>query len=221
MQMVQAKYKVSIAALLLGGCGFFGSDSDDDDAPSSDESAELGGTEEGGELPPTEGFRVFPQFMLQDVAAIVTIEAGGGQPAPCALDDAPEGGYVCDAEGLPGATATIRVNKDGFDGAVRNPPIASFQIVPLEVHLSGEGGPTGSWSGCAAVGEFASCAELCAAEDGVCAVTACATGQDEWPVATFEGSIGPDCAEPLEWVAASCEAPLPLAGLESLRCCCS
>lgn len=212
--------KALLAALVLsGGCEFLDSDSDEL-ADTSDESGESG--TDGGEPLPIEGFRVFPKFMLQDVAAIVTIETAGLPAEPCVLDDAPEGGYLCDAEDLPGTVATIRVEKDGFDSAVRNPEIQAYAITPLEVHLAAWGGPTGTWSACTAAGEFQTCAELCAAEQLGCAVTSCATESVDSPIATFETFTGPNCDLVLESLAAACDQSLPLAGqAESLRCCCA
>lgn len=219
MRMSKEALLGALGLSLLGGCGFFGGD---DDPPFADESGGPSELEEGGDPPPREGFRVFPQFMLQAVAAIVTIEAPGANPVACLLDAAPEGGYVCDAEPLPGAIATIRVAKDGFELAVRNPQIVAFNIPPLDVHLSVEGGSSGSWSACVTLDEgFESCAELCAAEALVCAVTACATEQAEWPLASLQTFTGPDCGELLESLATSCGEPVPSPGLAgSLRCCC-
>src|SRR5690606_22161727 len=143
---------------------------------------------------PSQGFRVYPKFMLQDLPAIVTIELDGVTASPCELDGAAEGGYLCDAGVLAAdSSATIRVDKDGFDSAVRHPVVVFNQIVPLEVHLAVEGGPTGSWSACTAVGEFETCADLCATVQSSCVVTSCATEDPEWPVASYQTFTDAEC----------------------------
>src|SRR5690606_33385157 len=111
---------IMAGSLGLGGCGFFAGD--DDDFGDDNGESESGDGDGDDDPPPTQGFRVHPKFMLQDLAAIVTIEVDGITASPCELDGAPEGGYVCDAGWLPAdSTATIRVEKDGFDTAVRAP----------------------------------------------------------------------------------------------------
>ncbi|KIG17799.1 hypothetical protein DB30_02832 [Enhygromyxa salina] len=162
--------------------------------------------------------------MLQAVPAIVTIEEadGTGTPSACMLDGAPEGGYVCDAAPLIGMDALIRVDRDGFDSALRAAAILTNQIQPLDVHLSVEGGPTGTWSACVAAGEFDSCAVVCEAQMLGCVVTSCATDQPEWPIATVETFSSLECTDLRESLASSCEEQLPLTPhVASLRCCCS
>jgi hypothetical protein len=162
--------------------------------------------------------------MLQTVPAIVTIEAtdSPGTPIACVLDGAAEGGYVCDADQILGVNATIRVDKDGFDSAVRSAEVLANQIQDLEVHLSVEGGPTGVWSECVGVGEFESCAAVCDNQMLACAVTSCATEQPQWPVATLETFASPECLDTLEVPASGCGDPLPLAeAVVSMRCCCA
>ena len=160
--------------------------------------------------------------MLQDLPAIVTIELDGVTATACELDGAPEGGYVCDASGLPAdALATIRVDKDGFDTAYRNPVVVYYQIVPLEIHMAVEGGPTGSWSACVAAGDFETCADLCASVQGSCAVTSCATEDPQWPIASYQTFADAECTTQIEDLAQACESPLPVAGtIAALRCCC-
>lgn len=214
-----------IAPLLLCGCGIL--DAQDSAFDTDDGFDESTDTDEPPPAP-TEGFRVFPRFMLQSIPAIVTIEAsdGSGPALACELDGAPEGGYVCDAGLLAGIYATIRVDKDGFEGTVRNPEILTNQIHELDVHLSVEGGPTGVWSACVAPGEFDSCAALCEGQMTSCAVTSCATEQVEWPIATLETFTSLECVDPLEALveapASSCDELLPVnPDVLSLRCCCA
>lgn len=205
-------------ALLLGGCGLF---SDGDDVADFSDESETG-SDDDGDQPPTRGFRVFPKFMLQDVAGVVTIDLGGPTPLACELDDV-EGGYVCDADSLAShSIATITVDKDGFASAVRHPQVPFNQIVPLEVHLAVEGGPTGVWSECQAIGEFGTCEQLCGALQSSCAAASCATADPEWPVASYETFADPECTTPIDSVVASCESELPLTGSSvALRCCCA
>ncbi|PRQ03938.1 hypothetical protein [Enhygromyxa salina] len=226
---------VVLAGVLAGvvggasaGCGLLGTGDDaGDDGRYEDTYDDTSGDTDIPTPAPTEGFRVSPKFMLQAVAAIVTIEAddGTGSPIACELDDAPEGGYVCDAAQLPGPSATLRVDRDGFDGAVRVAEILPNQIQALDVHLVVEGGPTGAWSACVGAAEFDSCAVVCEQQQLGCAVTSCPTDQPQWPVATLETFSSVECADPLESLleslASSCES-MPLSpDVASLRCCCS
>lgn len=210
----------SITALLLCGCELIDAY---DDAADAETGYDEGTDTDDPPPAPTEGFRVFPKFMLQSVPAIVTIAASdGASPAvACMLDGAPEGGYVCDAEPLAGADALIRVDRDGFESTVRNPEILPYQIQPLDVHLAVEGGPTGEWSACVGAGDFDSCAALCEAQMLSCAVTSCASDQVEAPIATFETFASLECADALEAQASSCDELLPVSpDVVSLRCCC-
>jgi hypothetical protein len=213
---------ISFVMLLASGCEFFQGEEDTDFGDDS-EDTDTGGTEDTGELPPSQGFRVFPKFMLQDLSAVVTIDLDGLTPSPCELDGAAEGGYLCDAGVLPaGASATILIEKDGFDSAVRHPQVVFGSITPLEVHLAIEGGPPGVWSACHPAGDFGSCTDLCATFGGSCVVTSCATGQEEWPLATFETFADAECTMLVESVALACENELPIAGtVAGLRCCCA
>jgi hypothetical protein len=53
-------------------------------------------------------------------------------------------------------------------------------------------------------------------------VTSCATGQEEWPLATFETFADAECTMLVESVALACENELPIAGtVAALRCCCA
>ena len=170
MRIQQRTQLTSLLALLASGCGFFSDDDDGADFGDDSEASDTG-TDDGEEPPPSQGFRVFPKFMLQDLSAIVTIELDGVTPLPCELDDALEGGYLCDASSLPaGGIATVMVEKDGFASAVRHPQLVYGQITTLEVHLAVEGGPTGVWSACHVAGEFATCADLCATFQSSCMV---------------------------------------------------
>jgi hypothetical protein len=199
-----------LVTLGVGGCSDAGEEDD------------TGGTD-GHEtyVPPAEGLRVFPKYMLAPVQAIVTLEPGG-QPVQCP-PDADVGGYLCDINGIPGATVLLRVDRDGFETALREPAIVQNPAESIEVHLSPEGGPTGTWSECSAVDTHASCADVCAAEGRVCSATSCATGDGSWPVATLESFAAAGCSgAPLEAAAAACGDALPVggSGAESLRCCC-
>ncbi|HVH99381.1 MAG TPA: hypothetical protein VM869_11735 [Enhygromyxa sp.] len=209
-----------VLGLLASGCEFF---QGEDDTDFGDESESESGTDDGDEPPPSQGFRVFPRFMLQDLSAIVTIELDWITPLPCELDGAPEGGYLCDASSLPaGGVATVMVEKDGFASAVRHPQLVDGQITTLEVHLAVEGGPTGVWSGCHLVGEFSSCEELCASTQSSCMVTSCATANAEWPIATYETFTDAECLTSFASEAATCGESLPLSGSSvALRCCCA
>jgi hypothetical protein len=213
-----------LVALLASGCEFFQGD-DDTDFGEDTYGTETGDptTDTGEDPPPTQGFRVFPKVMALDVPAIVTIELDGITPSSCELDDAVEGGYVCDAGVLPdGGTATIYVEKDGFDMAVRHPQVLFNQIAPLEVHLAVEGGPTGVWSECHSAGGFGSCADLCETFVSSCLATACATDDPEWPIATYQTFADAECTTLVESVPAACETPLPAEGtVPGMRCCCT
>jgi hypothetical protein len=205
--------------MLAGGCEFFGNDDDDEVG----DTGETGDGDGDGDPPPSQGFRVFPKFMLQDLPAVVTIDLDGVTPLPCELDQAAEGGYVCDAGSLsPNSVATVSVAKDGFESAARHPTVVFNQIIALEVHLAVEGGPTGVWGPCVVAGEFETCADLCGAYQSSCAVTSCATDQAEWPIATYETFADADCTTPVESVALACESSLPVGGtVGSLHCCCA
>jgi hypothetical protein len=205
--------------LLAGGCGFF--DGDDDELGDTGDVGD-GDGDGDGDPPPSQGFRVFPKFMLQDLSAVVTIEIDGFTATPCQLDQAPEGGYVCDAGTLAvNSLATVQIDRDGFESAVRHPTVVFNQIVALEVHLAVEGGPTGQWSPCTIADEFETCADLCATLEGSCVVTSCATEQDEWPIATYETFSDQACTTPIDSLALACESSLPSSNTAgSLRCCC-
>ncbi|MFO7561887.1 MAG: hypothetical protein R6X02_04545 [Enhygromyxa sp.] len=216
---MRSKLALIMVATLAGGCSFFDDDDGDDEVG---DTGEVGDGDGDDDPPPTQGFRVFPKFMLQDLSAIVTIEIDGITPTPCELD-LDQGGYVCDAGELPAdSSASVWIEKDGFEGALRRPMVVFNQIIPLEVHLAVEGGPSGSWSSCAAAGEFETCAELCASFEDSCLVTSCATEQEDWPIATYETYSDADCTTPLESLALGCESSLPVTGtVASLRCCCA
>jgi hypothetical protein len=213
-----------LVALLASGCEFFQGEDDTDFGEAESGETETDETTDTGEdPPPTQGFRVFPKFMVQDVPAIVTIELDGITPSTCELDDAPEGGYVCDAGVLPdGGIATIYVEKDGFEIATRHPQVLFNQIAPLDVHLMAAGAPTGVWSGCQAAGGFGSCADLCESFQNSCLVTSCATDEPEWPIATLQTYADAECTVLLENLTSTCEEPLPGADtVVALKCCCA
>ncbi len=208
-------------AMLAGGCELFGND--DGDELGDDESGDDNSETTGEELAPSRGFRVYPKYMRKEVPAIVTIELDGISPAACELDGDAAGGYLCDADELQnGSLATIMVERDGFDMAIRHPEVPFNQIIPLEVHLAVEGGPTGSWSPCTVAGEFETCDDLCGTFAGTCAVTSCATDDPEWPLASMQTFLDSECVEQVESLASACEEPLLGAAVTAgLRCCCA
>jgi hypothetical protein len=221
-QRTQLIFLSGLLASFASGCELFpgqdGAEFDD----GGDES-DTGTTDDGEDPPPTQGFRVFPKFMLQDLSAIVTIDLDGVTPLPCEIDGAPEGGYLCDASQLPaGGIATIVIEKDGFASAVRHPQLVYGQVTALDVHVAVEGGPSGIWSACHVAGDFSTCADLCATFQSSCVVTSCATADAEWPISTYETFADAECTTPVESVALACENELPLAGtVAALRCCCA
>jgi hypothetical protein len=214
-----ARLALTFSGVLLAvtaGCGFFENDGEADiGADASDTES----TDDGGDPPPTRGFRVFPKFMLIDVPAIVTLDVDGVSANGCPSDTI-EGGYLCDASELQaGGLATIRVERDGFDTAVRQPEVPFGQIVDLDVHLAVEGGPQGIWSDCSPAAEFESCDALCTANFmDICLLTSCATDQPESPLGTFETYLDADCLQ-LEQTDLSCDATSG-PGAVSVRCCC-
>lgn len=201
-------------------CGLFELDEDPEDSNSdsdftadSQTAAETTGEPPG---PPDEGFRVFPKYLLQDLPAIVTLDVEG-EPMPCPVD-AVEGGYLCDTGEAPGPLALIRVARDGFALATRTPELPDT-LVPLDVHLYVEGGPSGVWSECVAAAEFSSCTEVCEAQMLGCSPASCATQDPLEPVATLLAWADPACVEPMGAAVTSCEDALsPAAG--SVQCCC-
>ena len=220
---MRREFRALLTVTLLGasGCEFFGGD-DLGDGDSGTDGPDTDDPDTGEEPPPSQGLRVFPKFMLQAVPAIVTIASDGVSSSACELDP-PDGGYVCDAGGMQsGSLATIEIERDGFEMAVRHPEVPFNQIIALDVHLAVAGGPTGEWSPCAIAGDFASCEDLCATFVGSCQVTSCATDQPEWPLATYETFTDAECGAPVESVALACDGELPAAGVVgSLRCCCA
>ena len=211
-------------ALGLGACSVLGGADEDDlgDETGSDDDGDEEESGDDGPVIPIEGFRVFPKYMLVDVPAVVTIEENQVLQE-CPLDDV-DGGYLCDADALAGTFATIKVERDGFDPAVRNPEIETNQLVELDVHLNFEGGSTGTWSACVAAGEFETCDALCGNEMLVCTVADCDTEDLEWPLATRQDFAAEDCLdEPIESFAEACDVTLPEVGgtVASVRCCCA
>jgi hypothetical protein len=206
--------------LLASGCEFFNNNQDGAEF-GTDDASDTETT--GDDQPPQQGFRVFPKFMLQDVPAIVTMDVDGVSSTACPLDGAGEGGYICDADELtPGSLTTVRIERDGFEAATRQPEVPFNQIMPLEVHLAVEGGPTGAWSPCASATDFETCDDLCATFVGTCAVTSCATEQPEWPIATVETFADAECSVLVESLTLACDDLLPNAGSNvALRCCCA
>lgn len=210
---------VAAALTLLVGCEFFPNVQDGADFGEFETSGTTGDGDTGDPLPPREGFRVLPKYLLQEVPAVVTIERDAVQ-YECPLDAAPEGGYVCDATAMPAGPVTIMIERDGFDAAVRHPELVPESIVPLDVHLSPAGGPTGTWSGCVAADAFLTCGDVCSNEMLACVVASCATGQDEWPIATLATFSDAECVVGSESFASTCNDSLPVAPAPALRCCC-
>lgn len=214
---------ISAGALsLLVGCGIFddvldGSDFGDDETTSTSGGDGDGDTDEP--IPPREGFRVFPKYLLQGVPAVVTVERDA-VPYECPLDAAPEGGYVCDATGLLAGPVTVTIERDGFDVAVRHPELVPELIVSLDVHLSPAGGPTGMWSACVAADAFLTCGDVCSNEMLGCAVASCATEQEEFPIGTLATFSDAECLVGSENIASTCSEALPIASALALRCCC-
>lgn len=201
---------------LVGGCEFF---DNNDEADLGADELDTGTSDDGGDPPPSRGFRVFPKFMLIDVPAIVTIDLDGVSATACPVD-AIDGGYLCDASDLQdGSLATLEVVRDGFDTALRHPEVQFAQIVDLEVHLAVEGGPSGVWSECTPALDWDSCDAVCAANFmDACSPTSCSTDDPEWPLASFETYTDADCLQ-LEASAVTCDA-VPGAQAVSARCCC-
>ena len=209
--------------LLLPACEEFGfDDGGDDDFGESGSGSGEGTT--GEEEPPSVGFRVYPQYLTQDVTAVVTVEGDGVVPEACELDGDPSGGYVCDAGEVVGSTVTIRVEREGFEAAVRMPEIQPGQIFPLVVHLNIEGFVPGSWSMCAPIGTFETCYDMCNNELRVCQAGGCETGDPDWPIATAAYYAKPDCSDlkPVETPVLLCEDELPLepGEINAIACCC-
>lgn len=219
--IVTLQSSLAAAALtLLVGCEFFPNAQDDSDFGEDETTSTTGDGDTGEPMPPREGFRVFPKYLLQGVPAVVTIERDAVQHE-CPLDGAAEGGYVCDATAMPAGTVTITVERDGFDVAVRHPELVPYSIVALDVHLSPGGGATGVWSGCVAADAFLTCGDVCSHEMLGCAVVSCATGQEEWPIATLATFGDLECVVGVENVASTCGDPLPVGTAMALRCCCA
>jgi hypothetical protein len=153
------------------------------------------------------------------VPAVVTVERDAVQ-YECPLDAAPEGGYVCDATAMPAGPVTLTIERDGFDMAVRHPDLVPEVIVPIDVHLSPAGGPTGMWSSCVAADAFLTCGDVCSNEMLACSVASCATEQEEFPVATLATFSDDGCVTSSENIASTCNDALPVAPAPFLRCCC-
>lgn len=210
---------VAATLTMLGGCEFFPDGQDDADFGEDESTSGDGDGDTGDPLPPREGFRVFPKYLLQAVPAVVTIERDAVQHE-CPLDAAPEGGYVCDATAMPAGPVTLTIERDGFDATVRHPELVPESIVSLDVHLSPAGGPTGTWSACVPADAFSTCGDVCSNEMLACVVTSCATGQEEWPIATLATFSDAECVVGYESSASTCSDSLPVAPAVALRCCC-
>lgn len=215
-----SKSLISAAALtlLVVGCEFFPNAQDDADFGEGESTTGDGDGDTGDPLPPREGFRVFPKYLLQSVPAVVTVERDAVQ-YECPLDDAPEGGYVCDATAFPAGPVSITIERDGFDTAARHPELVPEAIISLDVHLSPAGGPTGTWSTCVPAGTFLTCGDVCSNEMLACVVASCATGQDEFPIASLATFSDAECVVGSENIASTCSDSLPV-GAPALRCCC-
>ena len=215
MRIIGLHVPIVAAMALLAGCGFF----DDSDPFGDDSTTSTTGDGDGdGPMPPREGFRVFPKYLLQDVPAIVTVERDAMQ-YDCPIDEG--GGYVCDATAQPFGPVTITVEHDGFDTAVRHPELVPEQIPSLEVHLSPAGGPTGTWSDCVAASAFFTCGDVCSNQMLECVVASCGTGQEEYPIATLASFSDGECEAPLENLVPTCSEPISVAPAEAIRCCCA
>jgi hypothetical protein len=218
---VSESFKCRVALLmvaLMSGCGFVEDVLDDDEGNDDDTSTSDHGDGDGdGPMPPREGFRVFPRYLLQDVPAVVTIERDAMQ-YDCPLDT--EGGYVCDATGMDAGPVPLMIERDGFDVAARHPELVFGTISALDVHLSPAGGPTGMWSGCVAVDTFQTCGDVCSNEMQACVVASCATGQEEFPIGSLATFSDAECVVGYENLASTCDDPLPSAPALALRCCC-
>lgn len=209
---------------LLSSCSFFEGDGDDESSESSDSNdasdSETADGETGG--PPEVGLRVFPQYMLQSVQAIVTINVDMMQ-VQCPPDD-DDGGYLCDISSVDENTVLVRVELDGFETALQEPTIEQDVIQSIDVHLVPLGGALGIWSACTLVDLYESCTELCAAQGDDCSPVACDSSGGASQVVTMESFATQDCSgDPLESQAQSCSLSLPLNGGsdEAIRCCCS
>ena len=200
---------------MLAACGLFDRGDEEDTEDS------IGEGEDSDWEPPPEGLHVYPKFALQDVQAVVTIEPDLN-PQLCPPDPV-EGGYLCAVDSIVSATALLRVERDGFETALREPTIVQNAVERLDVHLAPQGGAPGTWSNCAAVGTHTTCDDLCQAQAQSCSPAGCATGNGDWPLATAEGFADPACSSPaLESTATPCDDPLPVGGggVEAVRCCC-
>jgi hypothetical protein len=216
------KSRVSLLLVVaIGGCGFVEDvlDADHGDDESSTSGDGDGDGDTGEPIPPREGFHVFPKYLLQDVPAVVTVERDAVQ-YECPLDPASEGGYICDATALPAGPVTLTIERDGFDVAVRHPDLVPEVIVPIDIHLSPAGGPTGTWSACVPADGFLTCGDVCSNEMLACAVVSCATQQEEFPIATLATFGDAECVVGSENIASNCSEALPVAPAIALRCCC-
>jgi hypothetical protein len=186
------------------------------------ETGDYGDDGETGEPPPPVGFRVYPRVETLEVSAVVSYEANGVVPETCMLDE--QGGYLCDVGDFPGPTVTIRVERSGFEPAVRQVEIQPYQVLPLDVHLLPEGAGFGAWSECAEVSLHESCATVCETFVlGSCYVAGCETNDPQDPNATMQTFSDADCSTvPLENVVDVCEQDLPEPGQTvAVRCCCT
>lgn len=199
----------------LAGCEFF--DEDGATFTAADDTTE---EDTGPPPPPSTGFRVFPKFMLESIPAIVTIEIDQ-DPMTCELDGDPGGGYVCDASDEMSAQATIRVDRNGFETAIRHPEISVNQISALDVHLAVEGGATGVWSACTAAAGVVSCDVVCEAQMSTCAVASCDTGQPEFPIATVQTFDDLECLVAVDDLAPACDVLPIMEAVKAIRCCCA
>jgi len=204
------------AGMGTGGPG----DADDDAGDNDTDGSSVDSS--GGETQTPEGFHVFPLYMLVDVPAIVTVEEEDAPAQPCVFDD-DNRGYLCDTLGFATSTATIRVERDGFEPAAESLPIVPATVEPVEVHLEIETASTGAWSDCALVEDFGSCDAVCGATALVCAPASCASEDKEEPLARLESFAELECAGLPQASTPGCSEDLPSIeqGLISLRCCCA
>jgi hypothetical protein len=212
--------------LFVGGCGLFG-DGDDASSDSGTSGASAGSTSgvssDGGETTsagPTQGIRVLPRYRLQDISAVVTLHEGVLDPRSCALDSS-EGGYLCDAGDVASTVVQISAERDGFERATADVPIAPTEIVSVTLHLIPDGEPTATWSECLLDIDVESCDVVCEATALGCAPASCASDDPFEPHATVRRFDGPDCTgTPTAASPLPCDAATEGDGTSWLQCCC-
>jgi hypothetical protein len=166
-----------------------------------------------------QGIRVFPQYRLQDIDAIVTLQDGTDEPVACAAE-ASGVGYLCDASGVVSTSVELHVERDGFEPATVTADVVPDTIEERTIHLVPAGGPTAMWSGCVADSDFESCDAACGSTQLTCAPASCASNEPAEPYATLMRFDSPDCMGTPSPEAVACDAPAELDGVSWLQCCC-